>query len=189
MDPAGIDEKQPRLSWRLLPTDADACDQRQTAYQVGVNGDLEALGEDQGNLWDSGRVASDQNTQVVYGGKPLTSRLACFWKVRVKDERGVWSGGSEPARWTMGLLEPSDWTGQWIGSDQFAERYPHQIWESKPTGPTKNSIVDPWLRRSFVLDEQPQRAVIYVASVGYHELYVNGQRIGDDVLKPRKREH
>jgi alpha-L-rhamnosidase len=86
----------------------------------------------------------------------------------------------------MGLLEPSDWTGQWIGSDQFAERVPHQIWESKQT--TTNPIVDPWMRRSLVLDEQPQRAVLYVASVGYHELYVNGKRIGDDVLTRARKE-
>jgi alpha-L-rhamnosidase len=181
-DPAGIDEKEPRLSWRLLPTDGDAYDQRQTAYQVLVSGDPETLGKDQGGLWDSGQVASGQTTQVEYRGQPLTSRLACFWKVRVKDEQGVWSGWSAPARWTMGLLEPSDWTGQWIGGDQFAERLPHQIWKRNQT--TKNPIVDPWLRRSFVLDEQPRRAVIYVASVGYHELYVNGKRIGDDVLSP-----
>lgn len=109
LDPAGIDAKQPRLSWRLLPTDADAYGQRQTACQVLVSDDLEALGKDQGGLWDSGQVASDQTIRAVHRGEPLTSRRSCFRKGRVKDERGVWSGWSEPARWTV---EPRGFGGR-----------------------------------------------------------------------------
>jgi alpha-L-rhamnosidase len=182
VNPAGIDEKQPRLSWRLMPTDANAFGQRQTAYQVLVSDAPESLGGNHGPLWDSGHVASDQTTQVVYGGKPLTSRLSCFWKVRVKDERGVWSGWSKPARWTMGLLKRSDWTAQWIGSESSATRLYSDVWS--PDSPAATTLRDPWLRRSFALDGKPQSAMLYIASVGYHEVYVNGQKVGDDVLAP-----
>ena len=182
-DPTGIDEKQPRLSWRLMPTDADAYGQRQTAYQVLVSGDLEALGKDQGDLWDSSQIASDQTTQVVYRGQSLTSRLSCFWKVRAKDERGVWSGWSESARWTMVLLEPSDWTAQWIGSEESVTRLYRDVWS--PDSPAATTLRDPWLRRSFALDGTPQSATLYIASAGYHEVYVNGQKVGDDVLAPQ----
>ena len=43
----------------------------------------ELLAKDQGDLWDSGKVVSDQSIQVEYAGKPLESRQVCHWKVRV----------------------------------------------------------------------------------------------------------
>jgi len=183
-EPMGIDERQPRLSWRLAPTDAEAYGQRQTAYQVLVSSSLDELGRNDGTLWDSGQVPSDQTTQVEYAGVPLISRLACYWKVRVRDEHAEWSAWSAPARWTMGLLERSDWAARWIGSAEFVERHEGQVWAPEPTGPASNPLVDPWLRKSFVLGQPPRRGLIYVASVGYHELYVNGHRIGEDVLSP-----
>ena len=67
---------------------------------------------DKGDLWDSGKVTSDQSIQVRYAGKPLVSEQECFWKVQVWDEQGKASGWSRPARWSMGLLQPSDWHGK-----------------------------------------------------------------------------
>jgi len=115
IDPLGVDVRAPRLSWLVQST---ARGQRQTAYQVLVAGDVEALARDQGDVWDSGRVESDETTAVVYAGKALTSHQACHWKVRVWDKDGRPSGWSVAGLWTMGLLEPSDWgKADWIGSD------------------------------------------------------------------------
>ncbi len=176
-DPLGIDVGEPRLSWQLTATDPVARGQRQTSYQVLVASTKGMLDQNQGDLWDSGVVASDRSVHVIYGGKPLTSGMACFWKVRVKDENGVVSDWSAPARWTMGLLKQGDWRAQWIGADQIFER--KQGWP-----PPDNDVADPWLRKSFSLEAKPERAVIYVASVGYHELYVNGEKVDDTVLAP-----
>jgi alpha-L-rhamnosidase len=121
-DPLGIDVRQPRLSWRLEAVDAATRGQKQTAYQVLVARTKAFLREGKGDLWDSGTVASSQSAHVVYAGKPLTSGTQCFWMVRVKDENGAVSAWSAPARWTMGLLEPSDWSARWIGSDQVFKR-------------------------------------------------------------------
>lgn len=85
-DPLGIDAAQPRLSWTLR---SDVRGQRQTAYQVLVASSPELLQGQQGDLWDSGRVSSDETAQVVYAGKPLPSRQACFWKVRAWDRDGT----------------------------------------------------------------------------------------------------
>ncbi len=43
---------------------------------------------------------------------------------------------------------------------------------------------DPWLRKGFRLDGAPRRAAISVGSIGYHELFVNGRKVGDGVLLP-----
>src|SRR5687767_3276186 len=87
-DPLGIDVREPRLSWRLEATDSDARGQRQSAFRVLVASDAERLARDEGDLWDSGQVESDQSVHVVYAGKPLAARARCYWKVRVRDEAG-----------------------------------------------------------------------------------------------------
>jgi alpha-L-rhamnosidase len=173
-DPLGIDVTQPRLSWKLIAVDEDAHAQSQSGYRVLVASTKALLDEDKGDLWDSGMVASDQSVHVVYAGKPLTSGMPCYWKVRVKDEEGVLSRWSALARWTMGLLTKSDWQAKWIGTDQVFVRQ----------GARDNDVPDPWLRKTFTLNAKPERATIYIASVGYHELYVNGKKIDDTVLAP-----
>ncbi len=90
---------------------------RQTAYQVLVAGTPEKLAAQQGDLWDSGRVESDQSTQIVYAGRPLRSRMRCYWNVRLWDADGRPTPPSEPALWTMGLLGPEDIRAKWIGCD------------------------------------------------------------------------
>ena len=64
-DPAGIDEQQPRLSWRLVPANADAYGQCQTFYQVLVSSGPDTLTRNSGDLWDSGVVSSAETTQVA----------------------------------------------------------------------------------------------------------------------------
>ncbi len=113
-NPIGIDVTQPRLSWEVV---SRARGQRQTAYQVLVAGSETGLIANQGDLWDSGKVVSDQSIQVRYGGKSLASHTACVWKVRVWDRDDRASTWSAPAKWTMGILRPADWQAKWIGLD------------------------------------------------------------------------
>ncbi len=169
-NPLGIDALQPRLSW-ILPLDKPG--QRQTAYQVLVASTEDLLQEGSADLWDSGKVASDQSTQVVYNGKPLASRMRCFWKVRAWDKDGQAWPWSETVFWTMGLLSPDDWKGQWIGADWMQDH--------------KGSL--PWLRKTFALSEKPRRATAYVCALGYYELYVNGEKVDDFVLCPAVSEY
>lgn len=165
LNPLGIDSTQPRLSWRL---ESPLRGEKQSAYQVLVADSEQALNADQGALWDSGRVDSDQSIQVVYAGQPLASRTACFWKVRVWDKDGNVSAWSATASWTMGLLAADDWQGAWIGAD----------WMENNAGPL------PWFRKEIDLSETPRRAVAYVCALGYYELFINGQKVGDAVLTP-----
>ena len=117
-DPVGIDVRKPRLSWKLR---SDERGQRQTAYRLLVASSSELLSRNRGDLWDAGKVHSDQSIQVAYEGKPLRSRMSCHWKVRVWDADGEASDWSEPAKWSMGLLSRDDWKAEWIGLDNKAE--------------------------------------------------------------------
>ena len=182
-DPLGIDVLKPRLSWRLEPADPAARGLRQAAYHVRVSSDAALLKDGKGDLWDSGEVESDATAFIAYGGKPLRSNQACFWSVRARDRRGAWTAWSEPARWSMGLLERDDWKGKWIGTGEAYKK-------SKQAGlPEGNFMPDPWFRKTLDLAAVPARAMAFVASVGYHELFVNGAKAGDAVLAPCVSDH
>ena len=131
--PVGIDVTQPRLSWTLGAVAADARGLTQAAYQVLVAGTPEKLAAGQGDLWDSGKVESDQQLHIAYAGKPLASRTRCCWKVRVWDRSGQPSAWSKPAQWSMGLLAPADWgDARWIGAEATgASASPHNGYHSQ----------------------------------------------------------
>ena len=112
VDPLGIDVVEPRLFWDMHDPRRGA---KQTAYQVLVASTPENLSDDCGDLWDSGKVESDQSIHVVYAGKPLRSRMRCFWKVRLWDAAGKPTPYSQSAFWSMGLLTPEDIKAKWIG--------------------------------------------------------------------------
>ena len=122
-NPAAIGVAQPRLSW-VVETAKGQRGILQGAYQVLVAGSPELLRRDQGDLWDSGKVSSDQSLHVVYAGKELASGQTCYWKVKLWDQGDRASSWSKPAQWTMGLLKPADWQAKWIGFDTSAAQDP-----------------------------------------------------------------
>jgi hypothetical protein len=111
VDPLGVDSTPPRLSWQLR---GEGQGLRQSAWQILVAPSLDGLARDRGDVWDSGRVESDEQLHVPYRGRALRSSEQAFWKVKVWDGEGRASAWSEAARWTMGLLEPGDWRARWI---------------------------------------------------------------------------
>jgi alpha-L-rhamnosidase len=113
VDPLGIDVTEPRLSWQV---ESKQRGERQTACEILVASSPELLAVNRGDLWDSGKFMSDETVGTVYAGRPLVSQEHCYWKVRVWDQAGhaTWS---QPAQWSMGLLQPSDWRAEWIGHD------------------------------------------------------------------------
>ncbi len=115
VDPLGIGETFPRLSWIV---ESGERGQRQTAYRVLVASTEKRLRQDQGDLWDTGKVVGDETICAVYRGQPLVSQRRCYWKVKVWDKDSHESAWSKPAIWSMGLLQPGDWKAQWIGYDQ-----------------------------------------------------------------------
>ncbi|HEX8984629.1 MAG TPA: glycoside hydrolase family 78 protein [Bryobacteraceae bacterium] len=117
-NPLGIDERVPRLSWRLVAVKPGSRGLAQSAYRVLAASTEAGLRAGKGDLWDTGKVRSDASAGVEYAGKPLASGMQVFWKVRVWDQQGRQSGWSGTARWSMGLLSPADWKARWIGVDE-----------------------------------------------------------------------
>ena len=166
-NPLGIDIRKPRLSWRV---EADDRGQAQTAYRILVASSLKKLVADEGDLWDSGKVESSQTLFVEYAGEPLESRRECFWKVQAfdGDAEGTWS---EPALWSMGLLEDSDWCSEYIS---FRDESPIHTSTEQLHLPAARQY-----RKEFSADKQVKRATIYATALGIYELHLNGNRVGD----------
>ncbi|MHB8335994.1 MAG: glycoside hydrolase family 78 protein [Ignavibacteriaceae bacterium] len=77
------------------------------------------LNENKFNIWNTGKVFSNQNIQIYYKGKKLNSRGIYYWKVRIWDKNGMPCRWSKTASWTMGLLNKSEWKAEWIGLDLY----------------------------------------------------------------------
>ena len=156
VNPLGIDVRQPRFAWVLGHTERG---QKQAAYQILVAPQLELLNQDKGEQWDSSKISSDDSIQVAYAGKPLESGRTYYWKVRYWDKAGKASSYSQPAQFDVGLLSREEWKGQWIGGEGL-------------------------LRKEINLAEKVVRARAYVTALGYYELRINGEKVGDNVLDP-----
>ena len=181
-DPSVVDVMQPRLAWVNLAKEGER-GQKQTAWQIRVSGTKAAL--ESAELWDSGKVSSPQSSRVPYGGKPLRSRQDCWWQVRVWDKDDRPSAWSEPARWSMGLLDQKDWKAMWIGAPwQDEEALPKPDNPGAP--PQELPPPAPVLRKEHFISKEVAHAKAYVTGLGYFEFYVNGEKIGKDVLVPNQ---
>ena len=180
INPIGIDSLQPRLTWTLLDGRRD---QHQTAYQVEVVTSPEDLIKDQNLLWNTNKIASDANAQVVYRGTPLQSGARYFWKVRAWDKQGNASPWSAPALWQVALLQDSDWKAKWIGLPKIEKGELVLTNGSLLHHPTLPKDC-PRLRKSFVLTKPVRRATASVCGLGFYELYLNGVKASDRVLAP-----
>ena len=79
VDPLGIGETWPRLSWVL---ESSQRGERQIAYQVLVATTREQLAKDVGDLWDSGKVDSNQTPRLYIkeSRSPPGSRVSGKYK-------------------------------------------------------------------------------------------------------------
>jgi alpha-L-rhamnosidase len=188
VNPPGIDARRPRLSWKLKAVAPEARNLAQSAYQVMVAPTEALLGENNGALWDTGKVISDQSLHVAYAGKVLTSHATCWWKVRVWDQDNKQSTWSKPARWTMGLLEPGDWTGRWIGWDGGEEtddeisplKAAAWVWYPGGNHTVGAPIGTRYFRRVVSLsgDRRVRKAALLMGADDSFVAYINGRSLG-----------
>jgi alpha-L-rhamnosidase len=171
-NPEGIDVLQPRLSWKIK---ANVNDVKQTSYQILASSSLEKLTAGNGDLWDSGKVQSDASVNVLYNGKKLKDRQDIYWKVIVTTNKCEVKS-TEPAHFSIGILTYADWKStRWIG------------YEKASPGDSISQysrLSARYLRKEINLKKKVKSAKVYIMGMGLYELYINGNKIGDQVLAP-----
>ncbi|MDR2774378.1 MAG: glycoside hydrolase family 78 protein [Tannerella sp.] len=165
VNPLGIDTETPRLSWKLTDT-KHVRGQRQTACHILIATTPAKLRRNEADVWNSGKVISTQSHLVTCEGAKLQSGGDYYWKVMVCDCNGKASAWSEIARFSTGLLNRSDWKGNWI---------------KHPAATPEKHI---WFRKKLTVKDKVESSFAYIATSGYHELYVNGHKADERVLAP-----
>jgi len=184
-NPIGLDTESQFLSWN--------CEggKFQTAYRIEAicGGKL---------FFDTGKVASDQ--MCYLNEKKLNSRKRILWRICLwneNDECGEWSDYNS---FEMGLLQPEDWQGTyWIShetgsipedSEKFDDkinRLARKAFEEKKKEESEKympHLPAGYLRKSFKISEAKENARLYISAKGLYEAYINGVRVGSEVLTP-----
>ncbi|MDO3411782.1 family 78 glycoside hydrolase catalytic domain [Saccharibacillus sp. CPCC 101409] len=161
VNPIGVQTDRPRFSWE---PDSEEIDRRQAAYRIVVSGDENEALAGIGRLWDSGRVESEETFHIEYEGEPLLGQRRYYWAVGCWDRDGRFYEPEAAAYFETAILDPREWTASWIGAAASASA--------------------PLLRTTFHIAKKVERASLCISGLGYFELYLNGRRIGDEVLVP-----
>ncbi len=172
-NPEGLDVLKPRFSWILK---GKGRNRSQSAYQILVASSNEKLSQNEGDIWDSGKVRSNSTNQIQYEGVSLTSNTRYYWKAKIWDESNQESEWSTPAHWSMGLLRFSNWKGLFISHDVGYDKT--DKYDSLYLPPAR------YLRKSFMLNKKVKKATAYVTALGLYELRLNGKKLGDANFLP-----
>jgi alpha-L-rhamnosidase len=162
LNPLGIDVRTPRLSWIV---ESEENGQAQSAYRILAASTEAALTAGRPDLWDSGRVVSDETAHIPYAGCELRSGQRVYWQVQVWDKNGAAAGASEVAWFEMGLIEAANWQARWL--------IPAASLDARKS---------PLFRKTFAVDKPVASARLYVCGVGIYDASLNGRPVSDQVL-------
>ena len=182
--PVGISTRSPRFGWVLESERKGAA---QSAYQIVVKS-----ARDGEEVWNTGKVISDQSQLVEYMGMPLEPETRYIFEVQVWDEQDdISSPGSsyfEMAPSTSSL------NANWIGAVSREEanlpkgrkwhapslKKNQSMYDSIPSL-AKRSIM---MRKQLELSGKIERATAYISGLGHYELSLDGVKVGKSEFAP-----
>ncbi|MCW3785936.1 family 78 glycoside hydrolase catalytic domain [Plebeiibacterium sediminum] len=188
VNPQGVDVQNIHFSWKMISYERS---KSQSAYQIIIASDLNNLNSYNGDIWNTGKVQSDQSILVKYDAEKLTPGTKYFWKVKVWDESDNESRWSGTGDFVTGLISESDWSGaKWIAYDELdsanrivpgihAPNYSKE-WKHKPLG----QHVLPIIRTEFNIDKEIESAYAFISGLGHYEMDLNGNKVGNRFLAP-----
>ena len=185
-NPLGVETSTPRFSWKLHAQERGTM---QSAYQIIVADTEENLSEENCNIWNSGKVYSDNSVLVPFSGKTLTPATTYYWKVRSWDNRGDSSSWSKTARFTTGLPTEADWgKARWIALERDSRKtipFIHAPLVKKTVKAEETvSYKLPQFRKEIAIKKEIKQALIFICGLGHFDLFLNGKKVGNHFLDP-----
>ena len=173
----GIEQQHPGFSWQIFSTSRNIV---QTGYQIIVAKSLNKIDENIGDVWSSKKINSAVSVNIVYPLQNLLSGKQYYWKVKVFTNKGQ-TQWSAPGKWSMGIMDSSLWKASWIGLDTITKNDdPFNIF---------TRLSARYMRKEVTVNKKVARAMAYVCGLGLYELYINGTKVGNDVLAPTVKEY
>lgn len=166
-NPIGIDVEKPRFSWQLMSDEQNVL---QTAYEIRVFAAASDINKKGKQIWTSGKVNGDESVNIAYAGPSLKSMQRAYWQVRVWDNNNKATGWSDLAFWEMGILDTGSWSASWITMNNEKQ--------------AEESLPAHYYRNEFTTSKKIASARAYVTSLGIYEMYINGQKVGDQLFTP-----
>lgn len=162
VNPMGMDQPQPRFSWEIVSKERSVV---QSTYRIFISDDPEILRTGHGDIWDSGKIDSNQSVNIEYTGPQLQSDKTYYWNVNIWTQKGQQNVWTKPAVFHTGFFNPSDWKASWITA-------------------IDSSVSAPLFRKKFEAEKPVKEAFLYITAAGFYEAYLNGKKVGDHVLDP-----
>lgn len=138
---------------------AEGCAGWQQAYRLCVM-------ENGRPVWDTGWTESRCSASVEYTGPMLCWNRDYTAQVCLRTLLGQ-ELTSAPLHFSTALDPSADWDADWLCS-----------------GFVLPGTTAPMFRKQFRLDALPARAKLFFCGLGYHEVYLNGRKVGDQRLSP-----
>ena len=185
-NPTVVESEQPLFSWII---NAKGFNRSQSAYHILVASSIDKLDANDADLWDSGKTLSSNSVYVTYKGEHLKAVQKYFWKVKIWDENEQASNWSSVQSFQMGLMNETNWgAAKWISLNKDTRTSEHRFRAYK-TGKMKEPFMvegqaASYFRKVIQTEKEIQSAQAYVCGLGYYELYLNGEKVGDHVLDP-----
>lgn len=182
-EPLGVDGV-PAFSWVVK---RDGFGGAQSAYRIYVSSEARKAAQGIGDVWDSGKVSSNVNYGVSYGGDALSSKTDYYWAVKVWDEKDALIGISAPAHFHTGIYNGDEWEGEWIGYPQSQTEKmtldgAQWLWVggSDSTSAGGHAAGTQYFRKTFTVDNPADVATARLAWTADDQsvLYFNGVEIG-----------
>ena len=155
INPLGIDVVHPHLTWNVSGDDIKEQKSFEITYKI--------------NNGKETRITKQTSSVHYEFEEELKSRDFVNWKLRVKNEKDVWSDYSEEQHFSIGLLNKNDWTAKWIYGDYSVSK--------------KNRYPVDYFKKEFNIKDI-SKAFLYITSLAIYEAYINGIKVGNAVLTP-----
>lgn len=184
--PMALESEQPLFSWIV---NAEGFNKSQSAYHILVASSKDKLNEADADMWNSQKVESEKSTFVKYQGAPLQAMKTYYWKVKIWDENGGVLNWSDTQIFEMGLMNQENWgESKWITLNEDTRTSPYRFRDYK-TGKMKKAepvegFAASYFRKEVNVNKTIKNAQAYICGLGYYELYLNGEKVGNHVLDP-----